>query len=103
MNKVDNKSILIDNIFSFMNSNAKIISKNSTPVNSSIHLYYIKNKIEISLWANSHAMGNGSFKLEVSYLRDKVFEADGAYTVDPYDINVKKYIKGNWENTFKGN
>ena len=48
--------------------------------------------------AYSHCYGNGSCCVEVKNGKVVVFEAAGRYTGRPYDMCVKVYKPGDWEN-----
>jgi hypothetical protein len=86
-------------VFVDRNSESRIISKSSTPVNASLAMSYDSDELRIKFHVYSHSQGNGSCGVKVHFRGKKVFDASGCYTAAPFNVKVTKYVPGAWEET----
>jgi hypothetical protein len=93
---MDNNKFL-ENVLVFVDRNGTILDKHSTPMSTSLHMQYKQGDLDIDMHAFAHGMGNGSCSATITYQGEVVYQAGGSFTSSPYNVEVKKYSSGAWE------
>lgn len=83
----------------FTDRNGRVLSKDSTPISSSLSMEYKneKEKMYILFKIFQHAYGNGSLSIIVKQNNETMLEATGGFIGGGTNIEAKKYLKGDWE------
>jgi hypothetical protein len=86
-------------VLEYVDRNGTVLSKDSSPMHSSLAMSLKKGKLSAKISASAYAQGNGSCHAKIVYDGRRVFEAGGNYTAGPFNVAVSTYVPGSWEKT----
>lgn len=89
----------------YIDRHGQILSRHGNPMSSSLEMQGKNDEVDSKFHAYAHCQGNGSWQIKIwQKLKNKkkglVLSASGNFMTRPFNVQVHKYIPGDWEMNF---